>query len=75
MTDDSQLGHVEDGAREATDEERLAGILDQVRGDVALGHEGDAVQLLRQRLDDTGVVVSDEQFEALLLQVRGTGEA
>ena len=75
MTDDSQRDHVEDGAREASDEERIAGIVDQVRGDAARGSEGDVVQLLRRRLDDTGVAVTDEQFEALALQVGGKAEA
>ena len=74
MTDDNKRDHVEDGAREATDEERTAGIVDQVRGDAARGNEEDVVQLLRQRLDETGIVVSDDRFEALALQVRGAAE-
>jgi putative aminopeptidase FrvX len=71
MTDERNGNHVEDGAREATDEERTTGIVDQVRGDAARGNEEDVVRLLRQRLEETGIVVTDDRFEALVLQVRG----
>ena len=60
---------VEDGALEATDAERIAGIVEQVRADLVLGMQFDAEGLLRRRLDDAAVVVSDDQFVALLAQV------
>ena len=60
---------VEDGALEATDAERIAGIVEQVRADLVLGMQFDGEGLLRRRLDDAAVVVSDDQFVALLAQV------
>jgi hypothetical protein len=69
MTDDVRGEPVQEGALEATDDERIAGIVEQVRGDITRGTEGDPVRLLRQRLDDAGVAVSDEQFEELVAEV------
>jgi hypothetical protein len=69
MADDVRHGPVQDGAREATDDERIAGIVDQVRADILLGTQSDVISLLRQRLDDAAVVVTDDQFVRLLAQV------
>ncbi|MEO6504680.1 MAG: hypothetical protein ABIW36_04095 [Terrimesophilobacter sp.] len=69
MTEDMRHDPVEDGALEATDAERIAGIVEQVRADLVLGMQFDAEGLLRRRLDDAAVVVSDDQFVALLAQV------
>jgi hypothetical protein len=69
MTDDMRHDPVQDGAREATDDERIAGIVDQVRADILLGTQSDVISLLRQRLDDAAVVVTDDQFVRLLAQV------
>jgi hypothetical protein len=69
MTDDMRLDPVEEGALEATDDERMAGIVEQVRADLEIGTQSDAEGLLRQRLDDAAVVVTDDQFASLLAQV------
>ena len=64
-----RLDPVEEGALEATDDERIAGIVEQVRADLEIGTQSDAEGLLRQRLDDAAVVVTDDQFASLLAQV------
>jgi len=69
MADDGRHDPVQDGAREATDDERIAGIVDQVRADILLGTQSDVISLLRQRLDDAAVVVTDDQFARLLAQI------
>jgi hypothetical protein len=69
MTDDMGHDPVEEGALEATDDERIAGIVEQVRADLAIGTQSDAAGLLRQRLDDAAVVVTEDQFARLLAQV------
>jgi hypothetical protein len=69
MTDDMGHDPVEDGALEATDDERIAGIVEQVRADLEIGMQSDAAGLLHQRLDDAAVVVTEDQFARLLAQV------
>jgi hypothetical protein len=69
MTDDMGHDPVEDGALEATDDERIAGIVEQVRADLEIGTQSDAAGLLHQRLDDAAVVVTENQFARLLAQV------
>jgi hypothetical protein len=69
MTDDMGHDPVEDGALEATDDERIAGIVEQVRADLEIGTQSDAAGLLHQRLDDAAVVVTEDQFARLLAQV------
>jgi hypothetical protein len=69
MTDDMGHDPVEDGALEATDDERIAGIVEQVRADLEIGTQSDAAGLLHQRLDDAAVVVTEDQFATLLAQV------
>ncbi|GAB3030611.1 hypothetical protein GCM10027052_03570 [Parafrigoribacterium mesophilum] len=69
MTDGERGDHVQDGAREATDDERIWGIIEQVRGDLLRGTETEPELILRQRLDDAAIVVPDEQFARLLAGV------
>jgi hypothetical protein len=69
MTDDMRHDPVEEGALEATDDERIAGIVEQVRADLEIGTQSDAAGLLHQRLDDAAVVVTENQFARLLAQV------
>jgi hypothetical protein len=68
MTDDMRHDPVEDGALEATDEERIAGIVEQVRADIQLGAQIDAGSLLRERLSDAGIAVTDARFASLLAE-------
>jgi len=57
---------IEDGANEASRADRIAGILVQVHEDVRMGHAHDEAALLRQRLEDAGIAVSDEELERYL---------
>ena len=53
----------------ATNSERLGGIIGQVKADISLGNEGDARILLQQRLHDAGIEVSPAEFELTLAEV------
>ncbi|MGR2752409.1 hypothetical protein [Agromyces arachidis] len=65
MADDpgTQDAPIEDGATDASRSERIRGILVQVREDVRMGHAPDEAALLRQRLADAGISVSDDEIE------------
>jgi hypothetical protein len=52
----------------ASDDEKVAGIIGQVKADIALGHEGDARLLLEQRLSDAGLELDADRFEAALAE-------
>lgn len=54
---------IEDGATEASRSEQIRGILVQVREDVKMGHAHDEEALLRQRLADAGISISDDEIE------------
>ncbi|MEI5585490.1 MULTISPECIES: hypothetical protein [unclassified Agromyces] len=54
---------IEDGATDATRAEQIRGILVQVREDMKMGHAHDEESLLRQRLADAGISVSDDEIE------------
>jgi|GEM_PF-2696677 len=62
-TPGTQDGPIEAGAGDATRAEQIAGILEQVRSDVRLGHSHDEEAELRQRLADAGITASDEEIE------------
>ncbi|MRG59901.1 hypothetical protein GE115_08465 [Agromyces sp. CFH 90414] len=57
---------VEDGSNEATREEQIRGILAQVREDVRMGHAHDEEALLRQRLDEAGIPIAEEDLRLYL---------
>ncbi|ANF32834.1 hypothetical protein A0130_15260 [Leifsonia xyli] len=59
MTQDEPIMH---GSTEATDESKVAGIVEQVRADAQLRPQEDAERLLRQRFDEAGLQVSDEEI-------------
>lgn len=62
---------IEDGSSEATEEEGLRGIVEQVRADIDMGHtKGDAASLLRERLSNAGIHLSAER-EAELADMIG----
>jgi len=63
---DTQDTPIEAGHNAATDDQRLAGILAQVRADLQLGHSNDSRELLTQRLHDAAIELSDEDFDAAL---------
>ncbi|MFE5670296.1 hypothetical protein ACFQ58_01675 [Agromyces sp. NPDC056523] len=65
-TSGTQDAPIEEGATEATRAEQIRGILDQVRADVRLGHAHDEAALLRQRLADAGIAVSEAELEQFI---------
>jgi len=65
----TQDSPTQDGHDDATDRDRLAGLVAQVRADYLLGTTSDAAGMLRTRLSDAGVTVSDEDFDKLVATV------
>lgn len=59
----TQDAPIEDGANDASRSEQIRGILVQVREDMKMGHAHDEESLLRQRLADAGISVSDDEIE------------
>ncbi|WP_431220402.1 hypothetical protein [Leifsonia xyli] len=59
MTQDEPVMH---GSTEASDESKVAGIVEQVRADIQLRRQEDAEQLLRQRFGEAGLQVSDAEI-------------
>lgn len=55
-------GPMQEGATEATREEKIRGILAQVQEDLKHGHADDRGQLLRQRLDEAGIEVTESEL-------------
>ena len=60
---------VEDGHDEATDGQKLEGVIEQVRGDVALGHVDDVPKMVRQRLEEAGLPASPNDVDAVVSAV------
>ncbi|MRX43848.1 hypothetical protein [Agromyces kandeliae] len=54
---------IEEGAGDASRADRIAGILEQVRSDLRLGHARDEEAELRLRLADAGITASDAEIE------------
>lgn len=59
---------VEDGSLDATDAEKLTGLVEQVRNDAAVGSipPGQEKAVLRQRIAESGISVDDSEVDALL---------
>lgn len=69
-TQDSPIEH---GSDDATDEQALSGIVEQVRADIDLGHTNEPVlQLLRQRSAEADLEVSEERLQQLAEQISGS---
>ncbi|HWR85986.1 MAG TPA: hypothetical protein VN200_08335 [Rhodoglobus sp.] len=56
---------IQDGTG-AGDGDRVDGILEQVRGDIALGHVSDPRDTLEQRLHDAGITVDADELDGLV---------
>jgi hypothetical protein len=50
----------------AGDGDRIDGILEQVRGDLTLGHVSDPREALEQRLKDAGISVDADELDGLV---------
>lgn len=64
MSENEQNEPIQDGSTDALDDEKLAGIIEQVRSDVSLGNVDDVTNVLRQRLDDAAIDLSEADFAA-----------
>jgi hypothetical protein len=62
---DFQNEPIEEGSLDAADEEKIDGIVEQVRSDLRLGHAHDPEQSLRQRLFEAGMSVDEAEFERI----------
>lgn len=53
-------------------DDKIAGIAEQMRDDIQLGHIDDDVStVLRDRLDESGVDVPEEEIETIAEQIEG----
>ncbi|WP_285113934.1 hypothetical protein [Leifsonia sp. fls2-241-R2A-40a] len=68
MTQDEPIMH---GSTDATDEAKVAGIVEQVRADVRSRDSEDSELLLTQRLDETGIRLPPEEIARLVAEIRG----
>lgn len=66
-----QNAPIEDGATDATDDAKLAGLADQMREDIRAGNVHDVASVLRTRLDDAGLQVDEDRFARLLDDIQG----
>ena len=54
----------------ATDDDKVAGVIEQTRGDVSQGNVDDIEDVLRQRFADAGLELSADEFARALAAVR-----
>ncbi|PPG07255.1 MULTISPECIES: hypothetical protein [unclassified Rathayibacter] len=71
MTNASQDHPIQHGSDDAQLDEKLRGLLLQVAGDAELRPEEDVEILLRQRLRDTRISISDEAIPGLAKRIPG----
>ena len=64
-----QTEPIESGHDDASNGDKIAGILEQTKGDISQGNVSDVADALRQRLDDAGLEVGGAEFAALLAQL------
>ena len=67
---DDQQAPIEEGHSDASDADKLAGLAEQMRQDVATGSVTDVDDALRERLVDIGIVLDEQEFAALVDTVR-----
>lgn len=73
MQHDGHDAPVEAGHDDATRAEKLEGVIDQVRGDLLLGHVDDARTMVRERLEQAGLGAAESDVDAVLGAVQGGG--
>ena len=67
---DTQEAPIEDGHDEATSNEKVDGVAQQMRGDDQLGHVDDLRSMAKQRLAEAGLPVDDTTVDAVVDAVR-----
>lgn len=61
---------IQDGSDDASNDERIQGIVEQVRSDLRSGHTHEsAEQMLRQRFAESQVEVSDDRLAKLAAEL------
>lgn len=60
---------IEEGHDDATTEAKVAGIVEQMRHDVALGNVSDVADALRQRFADSRITVDDDRFDEIVTEI------
>ena len=60
---------IQEGSDDATNAAKVAGIVQQVRSDVGMGHVDDARNVLLERLSQAGAVVDDAELDDLVRQI------
>ncbi|CAN5297368.1 hypothetical protein BH09ACT5_BH09ACT5_22100 [soil metagenome] len=68
----NEHGSQEHGHNTATPGEKVDGIVEQMRGDVAQGNVSDIRDALRQRLADAQIALDEAEFEEVLAAVGGS---
>ena len=63
------MSETESGHNTATPDEKIAGIVEQMRGDIGQGNVSDIPDALRQRLADAKITVTESEFDAILGQI------
>ena len=61
---------IEDGHDDASQRDKLDGLIEQMRQDVALGNVTDIDDAVRQRLTDSGIDLDEQEFATLVASVR-----
>lgn len=60
---------IEDSHDDATTEAKVAGIVEQMRHDVAQGNVSDVADALRQRFVDSRITVTDDRFDEIVTEI------
>lgn len=60
---------IEEGHDDATTEAKVAGIVEQMRHDVALGNVSGVADALRQRFADSRITVDDDRFDEIVTEI------
>ena len=64
-----------DGSTEASDESKVAGIVEQVRVDMQTPRSETTEMMLRERFDASGLQVSEEELSGLVADIDGSPSA
>jgi hypothetical protein len=67
---DTQDAPIEDGHDEATMDQKIDGVAQQMRGDVQLGHVDDLRSMARQRLVEADLPTDDATIDAVVEAAR-----
>jgi hypothetical protein len=67
MTQDEPIMH---GSTDASDDAKVAGIVEQVRADMQLRSQEDSEKMLKQRLDESGIQLPPEEVSRLVQEIQ-----